>query len=489
MSAPRTVVVGGGMGGLLIAIRLRAAGHDVVVLERLDQFGGKVAEWRRDGWTFDLGPSLVTLPHLYDEVLHLAGTSLAKEMTMVRLSPQFRYTWTDGSTVDVHDDPHDTAAALDALSPGSGARYLRVLARARRIWEVSERTFLAGPMTGARQMFGRMSSPRDLLAIDPLRTLAAAARRDFDDPRLRQMLGRYATYSGSSPYRAPATLACIAAVEADHGAWYPIGGLTALRDAVVRAAQRCGVELHTGADVARIVDDGERVRGVRLADGTERAADHVVANVDAEHLYADLLPDRAAVRRVRAIPRSTSGVVVLVGARGTTGGIAHHNVWFSSDYRREFSEMDAGRMAGDPTIYACVSSVTDASQAPHGCENWFLLVNAPPGAAVDAAAYGPWLLERLAERGPDLRGRAEFVETITPHDLEARYRTRGGSIYGTSSNGRRAAFRRPSNAGARKGLHLVGGSSHPGGGLPLVAVSARIVADTILGSAESRPRR
>jgi phytoene dehydrogenase-like protein len=181
--------------------------------------------------------------------------------------------------------------------------------------------------------------------------------------------------------------------------------------------------------------------------------------------------------------------VVLVGARGTTGGIAHHNVWFSSDYRREFSEMDAGRMAGDPTIYACVSSVTDASQAPHGCENWFLLVNAPPGAAVDAAAYGPWLLERLAERGPDLRGRAEFVETITPHDLEARYRTRGGSIYGTSSNGRRAAFRRPSNAGARKGLHLVGGSSHPGGGLPLVAVSARIVADTILGSAESRPRR
>jgi phytoene dehydrogenase-like protein len=461
-----TVVVGGGMGGLLAAIRLRAAGHDVTVLERLEQFGGKVAEWRRDGWTFDLGPSLVTLPHLYDEVLRLAGTSLADEVQMVRLSPQFRYSWSDGSTVDVHDDPQATAAALDALSPGSGARYLRVLARARRIWEVSERTFLAGPMTGARQMLGRMSSPRDLLAIDPLRTLAAAARRDFDDPRLRQVLGRYATYSGSSPYRAPATLACIAAVEADHGAWYPQGGLSALRDAVVRAARRCGVELRAGAEVVRIVDDGVRVRGVRLADGTELAADHVVANVDAEHLYTDLLPDRAAVRRVRAVPRSTSGVVVLVGARGTTGG-----------------------MASDPTIYACVSSVTDASQAPRGCENWFLLVNAPPGADVDAAAYGPWLLDRLAERGPDLRGRAEFVETIVPRNLEARYRTRGGSIYGTSSNGPRAAFRRPSNAGVRQGLHLVGGSSHPGGGLPLVAVSARIVSGMILGSAQSRPRR
>ena len=489
MSAPRTVVVGGGMGGLLAAIRLRAAGHDVTVLERLGQFGGKVAEWRRDGWTFDLGPSLVTLPHLYDEVLRLAGTSLADEVEMVRLSPQFRYAWADGSTVDVHDDPRATASAFDALSPGSGARYLRVLARARRIWEVSERTFLAGPMTGARQMLGRMSSPRDLLAIDPLRTLAAAARRDFDDPRLRQVLGRYATYSGSSPFRAPATLACIAAVEADHGAWYPVGGLSALRDAVVRAAGGCGVELRAGADVARILDDGVRVRGVRLADGSELAADHVVANVDAEHLYADLLPDRAAVRRVRAVPRSTSGVVVLVGARGTTGGIAHHNVWFSADYRREFSEMDAGRMASDPTIYACVSSVTDPSQAPRGCENWFLLVNAPPGAPVDAPAYGPWLLERLAERGPDLRGRAEFVETIVPRHLEARYRTRGGSIYGTSSNGPRAAFRRPANAGARRGLYLVGGSSHPGGGLPLVAVSARIVADMILDSAESRPRR
>ncbi len=488
MTTRRVVVVGGGMGGLLAAIRLRAAGLDVTVLERLEQFGGKVAEWERDGWTFDLGPSLVTLPHLYDEVLALAGTSLAAEVDMVRLSPQFRYAWADGSTVDVHDDPQATAAALDALSPGSGERWLAVLARARRIWEVSERTFLAGPMSGTRQVLARMSSPRDLLAIDPLRTLAAAARRDFDDPRLRQVLGRYATYSGSSPWRAPATLACIAAVEADHGAWYPMGGLSSLRDAVVRAARRCGVVLRSGADVERILDDGSRVRGVRLVGGDEIPADLVVANVDAEHLYADLLPDRAAARRVRAVPRSTSGVVVLVGARGATDGIAHHNVWFSSDYRREFAEMGAGRMPDDPTIYACVSSVTDASQAPRGCENWFLLVNAPPGARVDQSSYGPWLLERLARRGPDLRGRAEFVETIAPRHLEARYRTRGGSIYGTSSDGPRAAFRRPSNVGARRGLYLVGGSSHPGGGLPLVALSARIVSDMILGGTESRPR-
>lgn len=489
MTAQRTIVVGGGMGGLLTAIRLRVAGHDVTVLERLEQWGGKVAEWRRSGWTFDLGPSLVTLPHLYDEVFRLTGSSLRDEVEVVRLSPQFRYAWADGSSVDVHDDPAATAAAFDALSPGAGTQFLAMLARARRIWEVSERTFLAGPMSDARQMLGRMVSPRDLVAIDPMRTLAAAARRDFDDPRLRQLLGRYATYSGSSPYRAPATLACIAAVEADHGAWYPMGGLSALRDAVVRVARRCGVSLRTGTDVSRILDDGARVGGVCLSDGTRLEADHVVANVDAEHLYADLLVDRSALRRVRAVPRSTSGVVVLVGARGTTTRVAHHNVWFSADSRREFAEMRAGRMADDPTVYACVSSVTDASQAPRGCENWFLLVNAPSGAAVDVESYGPWLLDRLAQRGPDLRARAEFVETIAPRHLEARYRTRGGSIYGTSSDGPRAAFRRPSNVGPRRGLWLVGGSSHPGGGLPLVAVSARIVSDMILGNAKTRPRR
>ncbi len=185
------------------------------------------------------------------------------------------------------------------------------------------------------------------------------------------------------------------------------------------------------------------------------------------------------MRHVHRAGRSTSGLVVLVAATGTTPGIHHHNVWFSADDRAEFAALDAGRMADDPTIYACVSSVTDPTQAPPGCENWFLLVNTPPGILLDHDRERDRVLDLLAARGVDLRERARWTDVITPLDMAGRYRAPAGAIYGTSSNGRRAAFLRPGNRGAVRGLYLVGGSSHPGGGLPLVAIGARIVADLV----------
>jgi phytoene dehydrogenase-like protein len=221
------------------------------------------------------------------------------------------------------------------------------------------------------------------------------------------------------------------------------------------------------------------VTGVALADGSSLAADVVVANADAHHLYTDLLPDRKALRRTRRATPSTSGFVVLAGVRGLTPGIGHHNVWFSADARHEFAQLHDDELADDPTVYACVSSVTDPSQAPAGDENWFLLVNTPAGAAVDRDAYRDVVFDRLGRAGIDLRSRLAFSETLTPSDFEQRYRAPGGAIYGTSSNGRRAAFVRPANRGAVPGLYLVGGSTHPGGGLPLVTMGARIVADLI----------
>ena len=471
---PAVLVVGGGVGGLATAIRLRAAGHAVTVLERNEVAGGKLAVHVRDGFTFDIGPSLVTLPHVFDELFRCAGTSLADELSMVRLDPQFTYRWRDGRELVMRD------AGCDA--PG----WREFVEHGRKIWDVSERTFFAGPMDHPWSLARRMRSPRDLLTIDPLRTLDASARRFFDDPHLVQWAGRYATYSGSSPFRAPATLGCIAHVESAYGCWYPMGGLGALRDALVRVAERIGVDVRGGAEVVEIttVTTGSTpssgaVTGVRLVDGVTLTASIVVANADATHLYRDLLPNRRALHRVRRARPSTSGFVLLIGATGTTPGITHHNVWFSGDSRREFDELSAGRMATDPTVYGCVSSVTDASQAPADHENWFLLVNAPAGTGVDREAMTDRVLDRLAVQGVMLRDRALFTETITPDDLAARYRSPGGAIYGTSSDGRRAAFVRPSNRGAVPGLYLVGGSSHPGGGLPLVATSARIVSEMI----------
>ncbi|NKB39557.1 MAG: phytoene desaturase [Ilumatobacter sp.] len=475
----RAVVIGSGVGGLTAAIRLQVAGHDVTVVERNHVVGGKLAVFERDGFVFDLGPSLVTLPHVFDKVFRLAGTSLDEQVTMVRLDPQFKYSWRDGSALDVPDDPDATAAAFDAFAPGAGEQWREFDANGRTIWDISERTFFAGPMSNPSSLLKRMESPRDLLDIDALRTLRRAARDTFDDDHVRQWAGRYATYSGSSPAQAPATLACIPHIESRFGCWYPMGGLGALRSAFENVATGIGVEIKTSTEVMSITSTPDRVTGVALNDGSHIDAPIVVANVDAQHLYDDLLPDRTAAKQVRKARRSTSGFVLCIGARGRTEGIGHHNVWFSDDAYQEFRAIDAGQLADDPTIYGCVSSTTDPTQAPAGDENWFLLVNTPPGIDVDAERYRDVVLERLATHGVDLRRRMRFCAHMTPSDIEHNYRSPGGAIYGTSSNGKRAAFARPANRGAKPGLYLVGGSSHPGGGLPLVTMSGRIVADMI----------
>jgi phytoene desaturase len=498
VDASRVLVIGGGVGGLAVAIRLQALGHQVTVVERNEQVGGKLAVLADAGYTFDIGPSLMTLPAVFEELCALAGTSLDAEMNLVRLDPQFRYKWPDGSALTIHDDPAATVAAVEEFVPGAGDQWEKYLQRARRIWEVSERTFFAGPMDNPLALMTRMRSPLDLWAIDSLRSLHRSASRAFSDPRLVQLIDRYATYSGSSPYRAPATLACIPHIESHFGCWYPMGGLGELSATIERLARRMGVEIRTSTEVTqlhvvagRVTTADLRVTESGQAGRTERCpVDLVVANADAEHLYRDLLGDAAAVRRVQRADRSSSGFVICAGVRGITPELSHHNLWFSEDYRTEFAQIAAGQLPTDPTIYGCVSSVTDPSQAPAGNENWFLLINTAPSGAgrsttgttpgeLDRSQATDRVLEGLARRGVDLRDRIDVLHTLTPSDIAERYRAPGGAIYGTSSNGRRAAFLRPSNRTRYPNLFLVGGSSHPGGGLPLVTMSARIVAELV----------
>lgn len=470
------VVVGAGVGGLAASIHLAAAGHDVVVLERLNRAGGKLAEHRAAGFTWETGPSLLTLPQVFRDLAAVAGRSLDHLVTLRRLDPVCRYRFADGTTFDHRADLDDGAAAAEALAPGSGAEWRAFMAHARRVWEVAERSFFAGAMSSPVELLGRMQSPRDLLAIDPLRSLHARASSSFTDPRLVQYVDRYATYSGSSPFRAPATLSCIAHIEQSLGAWYVDGGLGRLADALVELTTGAGVEIRTGVDVERIERRAGAATGVRLVGGEQVAADAVVANVDALHLYRDLLPHPRRRRRAEAAPRSSSGFVLLLGVEGGTEGIAHHNVAFSADYETEFDQLfDRKVPATDPTVYVCAASVTDPSTAPAGHEAWFVLVNAPEGGG-DMAGYGDHLLDVLARRGWDLAGRIVHRDEITPADIESRFRTPGGAIYGTSSNGRMAAFLRPGNRGPLDRLYLCGGSSHPGGGLPLVAMSGAIAA-------------
>ena len=473
----RIVVIGAGVGGLAAAIRLAAAGHRVVVHERSPAVGGKLGFYERDGFRFDTGPSLLTLPRVFDDL----GLGLAP----IPLDPVVRHVFPDGTTLDSSADHEVFLDRIGAaLGPAAAADWARFWTRAERIWDASWRSVLRRPVTPAT-LAGLSWRLGDLRAIAPGRSLRGLGRQYLGDPRLRTLLDRYATYAGADPRRAPAALAAIPYAELAFGGWYLAGGLATLAPAMAARAAALGVELVLGSPVAAIEEAGGRVCGVRLGSGERVPAEVVVSDADALDVYRDLRPDPA--RLARLTDRSLAGFVLLLGVRGDTPGLAHHTVLFPDYYDAEFDAVfgSAARRAGpasDPTVF--VTRAADPAVHPAGSEAWFVLVNAPrhghAWSAVDwqrpglADAYAEHILGLLARRGLDVRDRLHFVETRTPADLAAATAAPGGAIYGTAGG-----LLHPANRGPLPGLFLVGGSVHPGGGLPMVALSAEIVAAQI----------
>ncbi|MEI5674758.1 MULTISPECIES: phytoene desaturase family protein [unclassified Nocardioides] len=488
------VVVGAGVGGLAAAVRLQAAGHRVTVVERSAEVGGKLGTWERDGFVFDTGPSLVTMPHVLAELFADTGAPVESVLPLERLATACRYTFPDGTVLDLPGELGEIPGALDAaLGPGAGAEWSAFLGRAERIWDATHGPFLESPIT-VRDMVRLSRRLPNVATVAPWRSLRGLGASYLSDPRLRMLLDRYATYTGSDPRRAPAALATVPWAEQAWGSWYVPGGLGRIADALVDRLVVLGGEVRTGSEVAEVVVRSGRARGVRLVDGTVLGADVVVANADATQVY-DRLVRGPGVRRARArIRRATpslSGFVLLLGLEDSPADQPHHQVLFAEDYDAEFDAVfgrrGRSRPVDRPTVY--VSAPQDPTVVPRpGTGAWFVLVNAPrhdPAGGVDwdvpglAASYGDRVLAVLADRGLDVRDRVLLRETLTPADLERRTLAPGGSIYGTSSNGARSAFLRPANRSPVPGLFLVGGSAHPGGGLPLVVLSARIVAGLV----------
>ncbi len=498
----RIVVVGAGMGGLAVAARLSAQGHEVTVCEQADAVGGKLGWFERDGFAFDTGPSLLTLPAVYRDLFLKTGTALERSVELVPVDPVCHYRFPDGTELDVPNASRGrTTAALDAaLGAGAGRQWADLMDRAGRVWEVTRGPFLESPLDGARTLVRLARRTSDVATVAPWRSLRGLGGQYLRDPRLMMLLDRYATYTGSDPRRAPAALVTVPYVEQTFGAWYVRGGLRRLGDALHRRVLDTGATVLTSARVTEVVAEGGRAAGVVLADGRRLAADVVVSDVDAAQLYGGLVRDGAADRARTSLARSTpslSGFVLLLALRGRTAGLAHHTVLFPDDYDDEFdSVFGTGRHAGrpqpapDPTVY--VSAPDDAALRPDDeHEAWFVLVNAPRHSTDDArggidweapglaSSYADRVLDVMAARGLDVRSRVVWREVRTPADLERATGSVGGSIYGSSSNGARSAFLRPANRSPLPGLFLVGGSSHPGGGLPLVGLSAAIVAQQI----------
>jgi phytoene desaturase len=486
------IIIGAGLGGLAAAIRLATRGVRVRVLEKNATPGGKVNIHRADGYSFDTGASLLTMRHVLDELFKSAGRSVDDYLELVPLEPLCRYRWPDGVQLDASTDLDKTAREIERIAtPADAEGFRQFIADARRKYEVAERTFLAHSLNDLPQLL-RPRYARDLALISSWRTLDAHVRRYFRSARLQQLFNRFATYNGSSPYRTPATFALIPYVEFGLGAWYMRGGMYELPSALVSLARELGVLIETGTEVDKILIEQGRACGVRLAGGEVMRADAVLANSDAVDTYRRLI-DRDARRvytdrKLEKLEPSCSGFVLLLGVARLYPQLAHHNIFFSSDYPAEFRALfEAGRPAADPTIYVCAASRTDASQAPAGHENLFVLVNAPATGGqtnwtAEARGYRDLIVRRLEENGLDgLSDAIDYEYIITPADFEQTYHANRGSIYGISSNKRRHAFLRPPNKArdiAR--LYFAGGSTHPGGGIPLVLLSGKMAAELLL---------
>ncbi len=485
----RVAVIGAGVAGLACAARLAARGHDVQVFEQAAVVGGKLGIHEQDGYRFDTGPSLLTWPQLITEVLEATAPStsdVGAPLALEPVDPIARYHWPDGTTLDAHADRERMRRSFDtALGLGTGAAWTRLMDRAERMWDAIEEPILSQPQAGVTGLANQARRLTDLQKIAPHRSLRGIGQQYLHHPQQQQFLERYATYTGSDPRRAPAVLATIPWLEQSTGAWYVPGGLHRVAEVLADRVTAHGGRVHTGAQVTTVATEDDRVIGVTLADGTRIPAEVVIANTEARVLYGRLLEHPNAPKWRREVERaepSLSGFVVLLGLEGHTPDQAHHTVLFTTDYDAEFDAIFGSdpQPVADPTIY--VSVPRDPTTAPDGGEAWFVLVNAARQGPVDwdrgdtSARYAEHVVDLMAKRGFDVRHRVRTSAHISPADLARRTGAVGGAIYGTSSNGWRAAAMRPANRGPLGGLYLVGGSAHPGGGLPLVLKSAEITA-------------
>jgi phytoene desaturase len=497
-SKPAVAVIGAGMGGMATAARLAKAGHQVTIYEASDRHGGKCrTEWIGN-YAFDTGPSLLTLPAVYRDFFQRTGEVMGRVLELVPVNPSFDYRFSDGKSVKFANlSRKETLAAVkESLGDNAAHEWDRVMSKAEAMWDVSREPFIESELRSIASLFKRPTLLRDLRIIAPWKSL-----RDLkiEDLHLRNILDRYATYSGSDPRVAPAVLASIAFVEEAFGAWHIKGGVGKLADAVYQRCLDRGVKFEFNSPVTSINHNGKQVTGVTLSSGSVVEYEIVVANADASLVYNKLISGKVAkLKRTRknlakAEP-SLAGFSLLLGLRPSDkpSGLSHHNVLFPKDYDQEFEDIFNRKVpVADPTIYICAPN-DDAMVKHPGHEAWFVLVNAPRHS--ESGVYGfNWsdkdanhryamkIIDAIEERGISVRDRLEVLEIRTPADLERTVMAPGGSIYGTSSNGARSAFLRAKNRSPLKGLYCVGGSAHPGGGLPLVGLSAEIVAQAVVG--------
>ena len=484
-SRPRACVIGAGLAGMAIALRLAARGWQVKVLEHNQTLGGKMNRWECEGFRFDTGPSLITMPGVFEELFASAGETMSDHLRLHLVDPLARYHFADGRQFDVAASLPTWLSTLHGVEPHGDIQFLKLMRLGAKLFELSRHTF-----------FRRSpSEPPDWETVAALRYLPLrrawgsyqkTIHSFFQSPYLRHVYERFPTYVGSSPNRIPATLVVIPYLEHAFGGWYVMGGLYTIIERLRELAEKRGVGFLTGQRVIRVHTRSKRVESIELADGSMHPCSVAIFNGDASVLPA--LLGESAGAEMPGKDRSLSGFVMLVGLRKRLLTAGHHTVCFSGDYKNEFDDLFLrGRFPDDPTVYVSIPSRTDRSLAPADGETLFVMANAP---ANDRDSWDQTMIEtaknrmmsRLQNSGfPAFENEIAVQSFVTPKTMAERYLMPGGAIYGRNSHGWRNAFFRPPNKHRRiAGLYCVGGSTHPGGGTPTVLLSGRIVSELIL---------
>ncbi len=504
----KIAVIGAGVGGMCAAARLAKAGHSVTVYEGSDRVGGKLrTEWI-GRYAFDTGPSLLTLPAVYRDFFLKTGKHMGQEMEVVSVNPSFDYRFADGSQVKFANlSRYETLKSItESFSAQSAQQWDSLMRVAEKMWDISREPFIESELKSPLSLLKRPTFIKDLFAIAPWKSLRQLADEELTDIRLRFILDRYATYSGSDPRKAPAVLSSIAFVEEAFGAWHIKGGLGTMAKAIYERCIKYGVTFHLSTPVQEIIITKGKATGLLLANGESIDSDVVVSNADASFTYNSLI--KGGSRKIKKERKklaktdvSLAGFSLLLGLRASDEPkLEHHTILFPKDYDLEFDAIfNARKPVIEPTIYLC--SPNDEKMVKNeNSVGLFVLVNAPVHSEDPAkgwdwsdekfnSEYANSIIDQIEARGIAIRDRLETITIRTPLQLQESVNAPGGSIYGSSSNGARAAFLRAKNRSPIKGLYFVGGSAHPGGGLPLVGISGEIVANAIGNAQNGRPNR
>lgn len=477
-------IVGSGIGGIAFAIRMACLGQQVHVFEANAYPGGKLAEITLDGYRFDAGPSLFTLPQLVDELFTLAGKNPREYLQYERLPEICRYFWEDGTRLNTHQDPDKTSKEIAEVLGESATNIRNYIAEAGIKYNIVSDLFLDNSLHKLATWTGKkaLTGYANLHRLGLFETMHTHHQKRFLNPKTAQLFDRYATYNGSDPYQTPATLSIIPHLEYNLGAYFPSGGMIEIPRSLTRLAKDLGVEFHLEEPVTNIRCAGNQVTGLDTTKGTYDF-DYVASNADIRPTYDRLLPEITKPKKLLNQPKSSSGIIFYWGVNRTFDELGVHNIFFAENYKREFDAIfKTQTMDEDPTAYVHISSKVASEDAPAGCENWFVLMNAPANSGQDwgnlVAETRKNVIAKISQiLGVDLEKHIVSEDYLDPRRIETRTSSSGGALYGNASNNKFAAFlRHPNYRPSIKNLYWIGGSVHPGGGIPLCLSSAKIAA-------------